>query len=262
MRRLLAVVLAAASMSSATAFAGDKELCSSSYQNAQRFQRRGLLLEAKTELVTCLRECTDVARPDCVAWLEEVNRSLPTIVVVVRRGETDVPEAIVVVDGAPLNNGERAIELNPGPHRVEADVDGRRVREEVVLREGERGRRVLLQLDPATAHRAEPVPVAAPPSSSRSIGWPTIAFGALGGAALLTFGGLALYGESRYSDLDECRPRCSPGRIRGVQDTYLAADIALGVGVLSLGVAVATYLLSRHDVAVAPASARSMAVSF
>lgn len=250
-------------MISAMAFARDKELCSSSYQNAQRFQRHGLLLEAKAEMVTCLRECTDIARPDCVAWLDEVNRALPSIVVVVRRGGTDVLEAIVVVDGAPLNNGERAIELNPGPHRVEADVDGRRVHEEIVLREGEAGRRVLLQLDPVAPSPPEsPGATAAPPSTLRSIGWPTVTFGALGGAALLTFGGFAIYGESRYSSLDECRPRCSPARIRGVQDTYLAADIALGVGVVALGVALATYLLSPNDAPSAPASSRSMAVSF
>jgi hypothetical protein len=67
----------------------------------------------------------------------------------------------------------------------------------------------------------------------------------VGGVGVLGIGGYALlYGIAKSSNnslIQECWPTCSESRLNRVRNTYLAADISLGVGVAAIGTA--TYLL-------------------
>ena len=61
-------------------------------------RRSGKLLAARAALLACSREiCPDAVRGDCVDWLEDVNRSVPSVVVTARDCGVDV----VDVTGVP-----------------------------------------------------------------------------------------------------------------------------------------------------------------
>lgn len=236
MRRPSALVLLAALAFPSAARAGDKDLCATSYLDAQRARRRGALLEAKDHVRTCLRECSDSAAPDCAAWLQELEANVPSVIIAVDRGGVDLPKARVKVDGKPVEDHGRAIDLDPGTHRVEIDADGEHASREVVVREAEKARRIVVSFEPRpTATETSPRP--------RAIPWPTYLFGGIGAVSALTFAGLGLYGLRQESDLERCSPRCSPDEVSTVRSTYLVGDVALGVSVVALGVAAAFYLL-------------------
>src|SRR5262245_7561005 len=103
-RRWTAPFLAALVLASAVARAGkpDPEVdkCVSSAEAAERLRDRAKLLDARKELLQCTREiCPGVVRKDCAAWLADVDRSIPTIVVRLRdRAGNDV-QARVWIDG-------------------------------------------------------------------------------------------------------------------------------------------------------------------
>lgn len=246
--RLACLLAIAVLMAPAVAIAGDKERCGSSYIDAQRLRRLGSLIQARAELEVCLQECSEAVQPDCAQWLDEVTRALPSVVVTVQRAGTDVANAVVIVDGAPAANAARAVELDPGQHRIEVDVEGARAARDVVLREGEKNRRVVIELERPSASTGLAPPAIerpVPPTVERAaprMPWLTIGAGTLGAAGLLTFASVGIYGNSRYADLEACRPRCDPKDVSSVRSTYAVADVALGVGIVALGVALVSYM--------------------
>ncbi len=227
--------------------AGDKERCASAYESAQRLQRQGSLLESREELGVCLRECAEIVRPECARWLAEVEEALPSIVIAVKRADgSDVKLPQIAVNQRSVSADGRATELNPGTHRIEVDAEGQRLTQEIVLREGERGRHVVLSLPPAPmAPAASAAPREPPPHepSARTIPLASWVLGGVAAGGVAGFAGFALYGESRYRDLEACRPRCTTTDIEATKATYLVADVSLAVAIVSLGAAVATYFL-------------------
>ncbi len=257
---LVAVAIALSSahlFSSGLALAGDKTRCASSYAESQRARKRGELGRAKTELATCLAECTEAVRADCVRWLSEVETAMPSLTVSVRRGGADVPSAAVQIDERAWMPLGRAVELDPGRHVITVREGGESKTTEVVLAEGERGRHVVVELAPVSTAPPTPGPPGPPlpydRGSQSSVPTPTIVLGVVGLAGLATFGALGLYGNARYADLEKCKPTCSTSDVDATRTTYLIGDVGLAVGVVSLGVAAAFYFASGSDrVASAP----------
>lgn len=245
-----AYALTAALVGPEVARAADKDLCASSYLDAQRARRGGALLDARAHLQACLRECSDAARPDCATWLEEVERTLPSVVVVVERGGAEIDLATAWVDGRRIEDRTRALEVDPGRHRVRVEAGGTTTERDVDVREGEKARRVVVSLDVAPAADQAPSPrspstPAAPPAAADAPSrTPTVVFGVVAGVALGTFAVLGLYGLGRESKLDACAPRCQPDEVASVRRFYIAADVSLGVAVLAGAAAVVTYLLA------------------
>jgi len=149
------------------------------------------------------------AKRDAKRELDELRGRIPSIQLVV----TGVPPetARATIDGLPMPVKRERIELDPGPHVVEAISErAKRVeRRELNLAEGA-AERVEIALQPrlvdepsATPSEATP-PTAPPPSSKGSLVPAGVAFG-LGGASLVVFGvtgGLAL---GKFSDV---KSRC------------------------------------------------------
>lgn len=254
MKRAGAVVAIAIAVVSASPVARadtSRAACVEAYERAQHLKKEDKLKEAREALVTCAQDaCPAATRADCTPWLAEVERSLPTIVVTVNDAAgKDVLGAKIAIDGAPYNGVEgAAIPVDPGPHKVRVEVNGITTEESVVARVGEKLRRVVLTIKaPAAAPAPAPAVVAkpeAPPADTngRSYVLP-ITFTAVGVVGLATAFGVGVAAKSESNDLRAtCSPRCSDDQIGAVETKLLVSDIALGVGVASLAVAVYFWL--------------------
>jgi hypothetical protein len=224
----------------------DKQACASAFESAQRLRRQGALLAARAKLQMCARApCPEALYPECTQWLSEVEHALPSIVVAVRRDDgTDVKEARVFVDDLPVAErlDGRPIELDPGEHVVRVDAHGQQAKESILVAEGEKSRTITFKL-PKPKAVAPPPPPPAPPIATRPVQWPTYVFGGMGIIAAGIFAGFALSGDSVYRDLERCRPGCDPSLVDEARGRYVAADVALGVSLVAVGVAVGAFLL-------------------
>ena len=77
---LLVALGASATLATTAALADDKAACLSASQQAQNLRDAHKLVEARAQLRVCARkECPAVVQRDCLTWLGEVERSLPTV---------------------------------------------------------------------------------------------------------------------------------------------------------------------------------------
>jgi hypothetical protein len=191
-------------------------------------------------------------RRDCTSWVEKVEPQIPSIVVGARDGEGhDVLDATVTVDGQPLDKARRGpLELNPGPHVVRWEGVGEPVEMRIALRPEEKNRAVLATLTrpgatpSATASSTSDTGTPPGAEKSREIapsgGLPAASyvFGGVGVAALGVFTYFGLRARRDSSALhDECAPGCAHADVTALKTKLIVADVALGVGVLSLGAA-------------------------
>jgi hypothetical protein len=167
------------------------------------------------------------------------------VVVVVRDAGGQDVHGVLSVDGVvvPGEAATRAIPLNPGPHTVRFEpLQGARqsgfepVEQTAVLREGEKQRSVTVTVSVTKKAEESHVPV------------PTLVFGGIGAASLVSFAVFGALGVSKYSDLSSsCKPRCSFSDADATHTRFLIADISLAVTVLSLGAAAYFYFSNRSQ---------------
>jgi hypothetical protein len=207
------------------------------YVQGQRQRKSAQLLAARESFVVCGQTaCPAALRKDCSQWLEEVEAALPSVVVVVRRGQQDVRDARLWVDDvevAQVLDG-RSIPLDPGTHRFVVEVEGERpMTRNLLLREGERRRVVPFEL----------VGEAEPPPAERD--WTTLGvLGGVGALGLGAFGFFALRSHSERGDLESCKGHCPQDDVDRVRRDQIIADVSLGVGVVALGAAAYLYFTS------------------
>src|SRR5262249_40860851 len=137
----------------ARAASEQQDPCFEAAVDGQRARRAGKLLYARSRFSVCAQqECPTVVRDRCTGWLSETNASVPSIVVAAQDDEgRDLVDAQVDVDGVGMKDavGGRAIDLEPGAHRVRVTRDGKiPVDATVVVREGEKERRIVAVLKP------------------------------------------------------------------------------------------------------------------
>jgi hypothetical protein len=237
--------------------------CIRAAEDGQAARDANQFLRARELFAVCAApECPAVLRKDCTSWLEEVKRRIPSIVVSVRdRGGHDVLDAQASIDGVvrqrPLDG--RAIELDPGLHSVRVEAaQSEPIETKVVLGAGEKDRPILVTLGAPQPSMAEATPARAtpaPPSSGEAQSLAPLpeqpaphktlplATYLLGGAAVVAMGVFGYFGIRGLVDANHlrgtCAPGCAPARVDGVEGELRAADIALGVGTLSLAGAMA-----------------------
>jgi hypothetical protein len=109
-----------------------KEECVNANSAAQDQKEHGQLLAARESLVFCASDgCAkyakgDLAR-DCAHLLQEVNKSIPTVVFVAKdSNDNDLPKTRVTERGRTIVNrlDGRSVELDPGEHRFRFETDG------------------------------------------------------------------------------------------------------------------------------------------
>jgi hypothetical protein len=262
---LLAAVCSCILSSSSAALAADQTslACIKAAEDGQAARDRGALLHARELFAACAaRECPDVLRRDCSGWLEEARKQTPSVVVQAHDAAgRDVLAAKAIVDLVVRQSqlDGTAIELDPGPHVVRVDAArSEPVETRVVLAAGEKNRPIVVTVaslptpEAPAARGAENFPrlegTARPPVDgiSQSKRLPVAAY-AFGGAGVVALGVFGYFGTRGMLDADHlratCVPNCQTADVNAVRTKLVVADVALGVGLVSL--AVATWMTVR-----------------
>lgn len=224
-----------------------KVKCANAYEQAQRTRKKGELRASHAHLLVCTEAaCPAVLRDECLRWLDEVERALPTVVFAVRDpAGQDLADVRVLVDGALLADkvDGRAFELDPGSHTLRFESEGSvTVEQTVVIREGDKLRTLSVTLPSAAPTEDAPKKGVVDAGPERPVPASVYVLGAIGLVGLGGFTYLGLKGKSEKSTLDACKPACDPSDVDHGKRTFLYADLALGVGVVSLGVATVLFL--------------------
>jgi hypothetical protein len=236
----------------------DKKACFEAHEKGQRERGQGKLKDAATLFTLCASEsCPAVAREECGKWLTDLKTAIPSVVLLALDAKgRDLTDLTVDLDGQPLADrlDGRAVQIDPGEHTFTFQLpDGTSLEVKHVLAEGDARRRIVADFSTLKPKKEQPPPAAKPVSRPVPLG--TWILGGVGVAALGGFTYFALSGKSQENDLkDRCAPNCSDSEVTVMDQRYLAADISLGVSLVSLGVA--TYLFAtRKPAKAAPTSA-------
>lgn len=248
-------VLITTQLTTGSAAADDVTQCVEAHEKAQEARKEGRLLEAKERLLICARdECPAVLRKECGPWLTEVSSSIPTVVIAAKGpGGAELIDVRVSVGERELATSldGRAIEVDPGVQTFRFETAGQEaIDKEVVVREGVKNQTIQVQFGPVAVEAPKPAPVTPdlPPdadvSESRPI--PTLVYvlGGVGAASLLASAYFEASGLSKRGDLDDqgCKPYCPKDDVDAAKRDILIGDIALGVGIASLGAATYFYM--------------------
>jgi hypothetical protein len=207
-------------------------------ETGQDLRQAGKLREARTKLSVCMAAaCPGPVREDCGQRLDEIERAVPTVVFDVKDSAgRDLPYVKLSIDGKRAGLVEvTALPLDPGQHLFRFEAAGQPgVEREVVLREGEKQKRVFVVIGPASAPRpAEPsaIPDETRGDGRRMAGWIT------GGVGVATMGigiVVALSAKSSWENAPNCiGTHCAdnPG-ITATNSARSTGDIATAVFVI------------------------------
>jgi hypothetical protein len=240
-RRPVLALLAGLVLGAPQAEADDKATCSKSYESSQILKRKGELLEARRQLIACVRACPGTIQQECSTWFENLDPRIPSIVIHVESAGQDRSDVKVEMDGKLLTDklDGRGIDVDPGPHQLKVTLEGHAPDvKDVVIHEGEKLRNLRVVFD-----APPPPPTVAPtaPASDRAPAMyrpiPEYVY-FLGGVTLVGAAGFAYFGlssESERSRLETtCSPSCSDDEVTGLYRKSLFADISAGVGAAAL----------------------------
>jgi hypothetical protein len=238
--------------------------CMSQHEQAQVSRHEGRLLEARAKLLLCsLASCPPAIRADCVDWIEQVSRSLPSVVVTARARGQDITNVKVFVDENLMAEHltGAALDLDPGEHRFRFESQPwPAVSRTILVSEGVKGRVIDIELAPAPPETTSPAlvqPSQPPPPALDH--HPHALNYALGGLALAGLGTFAVAGSwalvQRHDLRQSCAPFCSDAQVNSVSTKLVIADVALGVALLSS--VVLYFRLSRPGVVSAPLATRT-----
>lgn len=246
---LLATVIVVAAR---PASADTKKDCAAAYEASQEQRSSGKLRAAKESLVTCSQSaCPAFIKKDCAKWLSDVEGSIPTVVFGAKAGNEQLSDVKVTVGDQVLAESldGKAVPMDPGTHTFvfESAKHGKKELK-LVVKEGAKAQQVELAFDaPKGAgddQPSTPTQDTATVSTETVKGSKTLAY-VLMGVGAVGLGGFAYFGLSGNSDKAalECADSktCTDDDLAPIEKKYLYADIALGVGLVSLGVG--TYLL-------------------
>jgi hypothetical protein len=257
--RAAAASSAAAVLLCATAAQADvTAVCLSSYEQAQVARKEARLRHAREQLLLCSQAgCPGATRADCVPWLAEVEKALPSVVITAKdAGGRELVDVGVSFDGAPLASrlDGRSLAIDPGEHTFRLEAAGHPPLEQrVVIHEAEKARPLAFSF-PWSAVTPRPAPPASHAAATASAGLPSLHPGpavyALGAVSLVALGSFVYFGLTGTHDAnglrDACYPHCAASDVSNANRELLVADVSLGIAVVAAGVA--TYLLlTSHE---------------
>jgi hypothetical protein len=246
-----ALVAGVLSLALARPASADPRACIHAHSTGQREAKAGHLRLASQLFTSCGSDdsCPDQLRKECADFLQDVTRTIPTVVLsALDENGHDVAAAKVYSGDDVIADGldGRAVEIDPGRYHLRFVLaDGEELATDVVVREGEKQRLVQVKKDrPVVSERpggAESRPEGS--DGPRHLGVaPWVAAGVTV-AALGTGVTLGLLGSAKKSDLDACKPGC-PSTDRSTYDAtrtlFLGADIGFAAAVV--GSVVTTWL--------------------
>jgi len=262
---LASVVLAAES----PARADEKAVCLDAASRGQTLRDAHKLVEARDLFRLCARrQCPAMVQQDCGAWLGDVQRDLPTVVVSAKDGQgADLQNVQVTLDGQPLvaSLDGQAVPVNPGDHLFHFEAaDGTQVDRHAVIKAGEKNQAVAVVLAKPVA--VTPAAPATPPGPHdaqgataptegagpwRTVGWVLGGIGVVGLGVGAIFGVMAIGDKSAHCNSENV---CDAGSLSTLKTAAIVSDVGLmggGALVLGGGALVLFGPSARHDAAAA-----------
>jgi hypothetical protein len=252
--RRVAVGLAfAATLAFAPRVRADVASCVEQADKAQELRDAGQLVEAREKLVACSStSCPGAVAKQCARWLQEVDQSMPSVVVRVHDAAgKDVLDASVSVDGeqrAPRVDGKPLV-VNPGPHTILVRRDGAADAEEkIVVVAGEKNRVLTLASLPAPVEAPPPPPPSKPEPHRGGFTFPWYG-GVLLGVGVAGFVGTAIVvpmARAQANDLRAtCAPLCNPDDVDSVRTKITLGNVFLGVGIAGVTLGAVALVLAN-----------------
>ena len=248
-----------------------KEACVASFDRGQRAQSDRALRRALSELIVCSQEsCPTVLRADCAGVLAEVRSALPSVVFAADDGSGHELTDVKVYASDELLTSKldgRAVPIDPGTFELRFERVGQpAVVVSQMIREGEKSRviRVSLGATPGGVGADVARGSDAPSGHRTAVGWVVPgSFAAVGLAGL----GVALFTrlsfDSRVEELRaSCAPECSQGQRSDLSGMVVTSNVALGIGIGSLVLSVATWFLLAPSSPSSAGGARGSARTF
>jgi hypothetical protein len=239
--RLVAALLALATVVGVRAAHADGgPACLASYEQAQVLRKRHELRAAREAAIACAaHECPTALARECATWIGEIEQTLPSVVFVATAGGVEVSDVKVSENGRPLVAAldGSATFVDPGPRRFRFERAGRAVDLAIVVREGEKNRRV--DVDFGAGERRVP-----------AVAW---AFGGVAVAAAIAGAFFELRGLHDKRELDDarCKPACDPAAVDRMSHDLVTGDLLLvGAGVAAA--AAITAVLTARPAALEP----------
>lgn len=257
--------------------APDVDACASAYEEAQRRQGKGALLDAREQVATCAdAACPKAIVSMCSVLAEDLDKTIPTVVVaLVDAAGQDVAGARVVIDGKEpgVALDGRAMPLDPGAHRfkvVPAGAAVQPVEVEVTLLAGERNRRVEARLAAERAPARPPNARTDAKVGGSSLVVPAVVALSIGGVGVgvgAVTGALALGEDSSLADLCATETSCPPeeqDRIDRAGTFATVSTVGFVIGVVGVATGVVLLLVGggEDDAGATSADARGLTVRF
>jgi hypothetical protein len=231
--------------------------CVRAAEDAQSQRSAHRLRAAFKRLLVCAQSnCPTVVRNDCVFWLAEVEKLLPSVIIEARdKDGAELTDVSVTLDGEPLVSrlDGLSVPVDPGLRTFRFEhVGSTPIEQKFLIREGQKGRPISVVFDPRPLEKPKP-PVA--PRRRFRVPVGTVVFGGAGLVALGSFAYFGIVGRNEASELGDGCGRdksCTESQVSPVRTKLLVADISLGVAIVSLGAATYTFFV-RTDAKPAPA---------
>jgi hypothetical protein len=222
-----------------------KETCRESFEDSQARRMKSELLASRQLLRVCSSmSCPAFIRGQCIEWLGEVERGIPSVIFDAKLDGQDVTDVTVSLDGTTIATSleGKPIDVDPGIHDVEVSRAGQTpIRRKEVIREGEKSRVISVNWE-----TPKPPSPSEPPSVVPTHRPAPAAVYVLGGLGVVSIGAFAYFGLSANTmkdDLSSCDPFCSNARVDPVRTQVILANVSLGLGVASLAAAVVLFIV-------------------
>ena len=239
--------------------ADEKEQCINASDQGQQLRDDGKYRLAREAFLRCSRStCPGLVSHNCAQWLIDVDGRSPTVVIDAKdENGNDLVDVKVTSDGTELVaklNG-MPFPIDPGEHALRYETSGYPpIEEHIVIRTGEKNRVLKVRFAQEKAPAPPPAaPTPAPEASEASRGIPLPVW-IFGGVAVAAFASEAYFGLSGMSQFNgdnsgdgKCAPHCGQAEVSSVQTKFLAADVSLGVGLVSAGLATYFFLRPRES---------------
>jgi hypothetical protein len=266
-----AVCIVASSSDALADEASEKAACISASDEGQQLRDDGKYTRAREAFERCAREsCPVLLRVDCVHWLLDLDQSSASVVINAKDAKgNDLIDVTVSVDGQVLVSklDGKPIPVDPGAHLFHYEAVGFAPMEEhAVIHAAEKNRALNVHFGPALAPRPtadttiqgpdqaqavvpEVAPAPSPPSNNASSN-PRVAGWVLAGVAVAAFANEAYFGLTGLSQRNtDIAPggcvalrTCPPWEKGDIQTKFAVADVSLGVGLASAGLAAYFFL--------------------
>lgn len=236
-----------------------KLACIASFEEAQRERNAGHYLASRAALIQCSEpQCGDVLASECTRMYADVESATPSVVFSARDAarNADRSDVAVTMNGKPLLErlDGKPLPVDPGQYELVFSAPGvQPVKLPVVIRTGEKYRVINVVFPapetPPSSLRPQPAAAAVTaPEGSAEVPALSYVFGGLGVAGVGAFVALRMIGASDFDAMKkDCAPGCLDGDVDNLKLKYTLSNVALGVGVASLGAAIVIYAVAPNE---------------